>query len=376
MEAKVKSTICLAMIVKNESHVIARCLKSIKPIIDYWVIVDTGSKDDTVSIIQEILKDTPGAIYKKSWVNFAYNRNQALEYAENKADYILMLDADEEIIVKGEINFCLTHPTYQIEIVNENNKFFRLPLFKNNQGWRYKGAIHEFINIPENTPAKILENICIITHADGYRSLDKNKLQHDIAVLHAALNDEPNNAHYLFYLGRYYLMVNNLEKAHKYLLQCKNTIKTNKRISIKKYPIMEFECWYAQLLLAEVKKKLSFSHHKIQAQYLETFSDNNWHYAPLYLLAKTYQEKNFFYTAYIFLRAIIDMPPSEPIAYLHKDVFYFIRFAFIECTFNIKRYEECLRINSQLVQDVNCPEYFKNIAIRNQDVIISAIRAR
>ena len=37
--------LCLNMIVKNENHVIKRCLDSILLVIDYWVIVDTGSTD-------------------------------------------------------------------------------------------------------------------------------------------------------------------------------------------------------------------------------------------------------------------------------------------------------------------------------------------
>ena len=63
-------TLCLNMIVKNESHVIKRCLDSVKPIIDYWVIFDTGSTDGTQRIIQEVLKDIPGQLHERPWVNF------------------------------------------------------------------------------------------------------------------------------------------------------------------------------------------------------------------------------------------------------------------------------------------------------------------
>ena len=45
------------MIVKNEAHVIERCLQSVKSIIDYWVIVDTGSTDGTQKIIKKYLKN-------------------------------------------------------------------------------------------------------------------------------------------------------------------------------------------------------------------------------------------------------------------------------------------------------------------------------
>jgi glycosyltransferase involved in cell wall biosynthesis len=44
-------TISLCMIVKNESHVIERCLNSVKPLLDYVLIVDTGSTDNTIEVI-------------------------------------------------------------------------------------------------------------------------------------------------------------------------------------------------------------------------------------------------------------------------------------------------------------------------------------
>ncbi|MCJ2050481.1 glycosyltransferase, partial [Methylobacterium sp. J-070] len=50
------------MIVKNEAHVIRRCLESVRPIIDHWVIVDTGSTDGTEEVIRAALADVPGTL--------------------------------------------------------------------------------------------------------------------------------------------------------------------------------------------------------------------------------------------------------------------------------------------------------------------------
>ena len=89
-----KKTVCLNMIVKNEARVIEKCLASVKPLIDSWVIVDTGSSDDTQSIIRKYMADLPGELHEKPWVNFAHNRNEALQLAKEKADYVLLIDAD------------------------------------------------------------------------------------------------------------------------------------------------------------------------------------------------------------------------------------------------------------------------------------------
>ena len=38
-----------------------------------------------------------GEIYQEKWVNFGFNRQQALEKAIGKTEYILIIDADEEL---------------------------------------------------------------------------------------------------------------------------------------------------------------------------------------------------------------------------------------------------------------------------------------
>src|SRR3954471_9644974 len=65
---------CLNMIVKNEALVIARCLSAVRPLIDSWVIVDTGSSDGTQEIVREVLGDLPGELIERSWRDFASNR--------------------------------------------------------------------------------------------------------------------------------------------------------------------------------------------------------------------------------------------------------------------------------------------------------------
>src|SRR3972149_12094275 len=88
-------TICLTMIVKNESKIITRCLDSVINYIDYWVICDTGSSDNTIEIIIDYFKDRiKGELYAIPWQDFGYNRSQAVKLSRGKADYLLLMDAD------------------------------------------------------------------------------------------------------------------------------------------------------------------------------------------------------------------------------------------------------------------------------------------
>ena len=109
-------TLCLNMIVKNESHIIRGTLEMLcsKIRFDYWVICDTGSTDATREIIINFFaeKHIKGELHCDEWVNFAHNRTNALEYAFNKTDFLLVFDADDELHGTIRIPEIVTHDEY------------------------------------------------------------------------------------------------------------------------------------------------------------------------------------------------------------------------------------------------------------------------
>lgn len=83
-------TISLCMIVRDEEQVLARCLDSVKDLVDEIVIVDTGSMDGT----KDIAAKYTNQIYHFDWIDdFSAARNVSFRYATQ--DYILWLDADD-----------------------------------------------------------------------------------------------------------------------------------------------------------------------------------------------------------------------------------------------------------------------------------------
>ena len=100
MNRPLNSNICLAMIVRDEAHVIERCLRSVRPLISAWLIVDTGSTDATERVARAALADLPGDYVSRPWRNFAHNRSECLELARTRGDYSLVIDADDALEIE------------------------------------------------------------------------------------------------------------------------------------------------------------------------------------------------------------------------------------------------------------------------------------
>jgi len=93
-------SVSLCMIMKNEEKNLARCLASVKPLVDEIVIADTGSTDRS----REIAEVFGAALQNTSWTgDYSAARNAALEQA--KGNWILVMDADEIISSKDHDRF-------------------------------------------------------------------------------------------------------------------------------------------------------------------------------------------------------------------------------------------------------------------------------
>ena len=139
-------TVCLCMIVKNEQHVLRRCLESVRPLIDRWVIVDTGSTDGTQDLIRETFQDVPGSLFERPWKDFGHNRSEALAFARGRADYSLIVDADEYLQRDAGFQWPdLTSDAYDFLVDSGGTTYGRIQLVSSSLPWRFEGVLHEYI---------------------------------------------------------------------------------------------------------------------------------------------------------------------------------------------------------------------------------------
>ena len=223
-------TICLNMIVKNESKIITRLLDSVLSLIDCYCICDTGSNDNTVSIIKEyfIKKNIPGKIVYQEFKNFSQSRNYALNNCFNDdgspmSDYIILLDADMVLEIKEDINTfkkSLIMDYYNILQGTDTFYYNNTRIIKNiiNNGntlyneFKYIGVTHEYISTPNNNKSNFSKDIIFIKDiGDGGSKNDK--FSRDIKLLKDEIEINPKSEREHFYLANSYYNIGKYEEA-------------------------------------------------------------------------------------------------------------------------------------------------------------------
>lgn len=354
-----RPTIALCMIVRDEAAVIARCLESVRPLISCWRICDTGSQDGTPALISQLLGDLPGALHRRPWRDFGWNRSELMELAAGCADYLLLIDADMTLVRNDELP-PLVADAYLLRHLGELE--YAVPrLVRGDRKWRFEGATHEYLTSEAPFTQVLLEALAIEHYGDGGTRVEK--FVRDVRLLEAAVGRDPADARSTFYLAQTLREAGEEERA----------IELYRRR-------VELGGWDEEVFYAAYQLGVLVGHRNPDAG-IPLLQDAHelrpTRAEPLYELARLSRLRHRHRSAYMFAHrgALITKP--EDILFVHRDVYEWgMRFEQAVAAYWLGHYHEALELNETLLAERRMPSAYVAAVERNRNYCLEALGRR
>lgn len=363
-----RPTVVLSMIVKNEESVIEQCLSSVVNVIDTYCIVDTGSSDNTIDVIQAFFgaAGKTGVVEQRPWVNFGHNRSEALELARSMGDYAFVMDADD--ILRGQPDFTsLDRDGYMIEIRLGSTSYWRYQLFSSRCPWRYEGVVHEFATCGTVQPgSRLIGDWWIEARTAGARSSDRDKYRRDAELLRQEVDKNPNDSRSMFYLGQSLYDCGDHGAA---------AVAYARRIAMGGW---EEEVFFAKYRLGLCLMAMN----KPRGEVIEALLDA-WEYRPtraepLYQLSHWSREQGLFRQAHLFATQASRVRRSQKDGlFIAEDVYgWRIMDELAVSAYHVGEFGETLKLCVQLLRGSIVPEEHRDRIRRNLELANSALSER
>jgi glycosyltransferase involved in cell wall biosynthesis len=364
-----RKTVCLNMIVKNEAHVIERCLASVRPLIDRWLIVDTGSSDGTQDVIRRAMADLPGELLERPWRNFGFNRTEALQLARPKADYLFFIDADDALeFAPGFDRSALDADAYEIDIHYGELHYRRIAMVSTALDWRWEGVLHEYLECAAPARRAHLRGVTMRILGGGGRSQidEEAKFTRDAEILEAALRDTPGNTRYAFYLAQSYRDAQQPEKA---------LAAYERRVAMGGFAE---EVFYSLLQTARLARRLGHAPADVIERYLQAHESRPTRAEALGDLAMYLREQgNRWAQAYLFAQRAIELPQPDDVLFVEPEWYQWRCLdEFAIAAYWIGEYQRSREACERLLAGTQLPAVHRARVEANLDFALKALAAK
>lgn len=346
------------MIVRDEAAVIERCLRSVRGLIQTWVICDTGSSDRTGALIADVLDGIPGELHQCDWVDFGYNRTDLMERAYGKADYLLLIDADMTITYENLRLRAVTADSYLLRH-DENPEYWVKRLVRGDRRWRFVGPTHEYITTEGPERTEKLDGIVIHHHADG--GTRPEKFERDLALLSADLERNPEDGRSVFYLAQTYRDLDRLDEAIELY---------RRRASMGGW---EEEVFYSQYQVGVLRERLG-DHDGAVGCLLAAWETRPSRAEPLYELAWMFRARRLHHPAHMIAARGIGIPVPDDTLFVHRWVYEWgLLFEYSIAAYWTGRQQAALDACDRLLGMRSLPVAYREQAKANRAYCVSAL---
>jgi predicted O-methyltransferase YrrM len=214
----------LCIMVKNGGPQFEKMLLDNMPYFDKWTILDTGSTDDTIDIINRVLVGKKkGQLFQEPFINFRDSRNRCLDLAGNSCKFLTMLD--DTYVIQGGLREFLTEvrgdqlaTSFTIYIQSDDTIYGSNRIIKNKSGLRYVHRIHEVITDKNNINIVIPKELVTIDDRrfDYMETRTMERKQLDLKLLFEEVEENPHDPRAYYYLAQTYNLLEDYEKAFHY----------------------------------------------------------------------------------------------------------------------------------------------------------------
>ena len=316
-----RGLVSLSMILKNEAHGIARTLASVKPHVERWCILDTGSADGTQDRVRAAMRGVPGELHEEPFVDFATTRNRALDLCGADTEFTLWLDADDELKGGRELAEFLRRErgrasaeeaAYYVRVEMAGTVFDSARVLRSGSGWRFEGRVHEVLTHPRRpAPSPRIEGVTIV-HAIDDRSQERSRArwERDLVLLEQDVAANPSAARPAFYLAMTLLWLGRYEEAIRAF---------DRRVALGGWAE---EVYCARLSKARAAKAARRPWPEVLALFLDAHAAAPQRAEPLFDVATHYDAEGNHALALLFARRAYELPlPATDILFVEHEVY-------------------------------------------------------
>ena len=394
------------MIVKNESHIIESTLKNVtdKMPIDYWVISDTGSTDNTKEIINKYAFSAPSDYI------FIHDADDRIE-GDFYTDGVKGLGNLDKLLGKNPDAMRIAPTQFSLRI-GKDFTYNRPFIFHNAFKWCFRGVLHEYADLLDKSDGPVYT--CVITSTgtgvensgvstyyidsrrEGSRSKDPEKYLKDAMVLEKAYLQEKERrgadgktpedsleARYAFYCAQSYKDSANLPDGGKYIAKSIEYYLIRTKLGGYQEEVYLSYLYAARCMMAIDESQMSPAQvlgkdadiEKLLLAGWESMRDRS---ECLYYLAFYFRQKKQFVKAYMYASLGVKIKfPMNRFLFLEKDIYD--RKIIDECaisSFYTGRHEECYALNQKILKRINPATLIDSRLIENMKFCVQSMREK